>query len=67
MAPELTDQSFRKEVLEADLPVLVDFWGPGCQPCSQLGPIIDTLAEKTQEMAKVYKVNVYSHLWQQIL
>ena len=60
MALELNDSSFEAEVLQSELPVLVDFWGPNCAPCQQLAPIINTLAEKTNGIAKVCKINVHT-------
>ena len=58
MANATTDQSFKQDVLEADQPVLVDFWAPWCGPCRMVGPIIDRISEKTQGKAKVFKLNV---------
>lgn len=55
---ELTDQNFEQEVLQADQPVLVDFWKPGCPPCKKLAPIMEEVAEETQDEAKVGKLNV---------
>jgi thioredoxin 1 len=55
---ELTDKNFHEEVLKADLPVLVDFWAPWCQPCLMAGPVIEELAEEYQGKMKVGKVNV---------
>lgn len=52
------DKSFSTEVLESDLPVLVDFWAPWCTPCRQIAPIIDELKREYQGRLKVYKVNV---------
>jgi len=58
MARETNDQNFKQDVLESDLPVLVDFWAPWCGPCRILGPIIDKISEKVQNKAQVYKLNV---------
>jgi thioredoxin 1 len=58
----ITDKTFASEVLEAKIPVLVDFWGPGCGPCAQLVPMMATLAEKTVGIAKICKLNVSENL-----
>ena len=55
----LTDANFDTEVLQSNVPVLVDFWAPWCGPCQMMGPIIDEISgEYTDEKAKVGKVNV---------
>ncbi len=58
MALDLTDQNFEKEVLQADLPVLVDFWAPWCQPCLMASPAIEELAEEYDGKIKAGKLNV---------
>jgi len=54
----LTDENFKKEVLEANLPVLVDFWAPWCGPCQTAGPVIEELAKEYEGKIKVGKLNV---------
>jgi len=55
---DLTDQSFKKEVLESDIPVLVDFWATWCGPCKMIAPVIDELAKEFAGKIKIGKVNV---------
>jgi len=55
---ELTDANFQSEVLQSDVPVLVDFWAPWCGPCRMVAPIIEQLAEQFQGKVKVCKLNV---------
>ena len=57
---EVTAESFGSEVLQSDVPVLVDFWAPWCGPCKMLGPVIDQLADEYTGKAKVAKVNIES-------
>ena len=54
----LTDDNFKKEVLESELPVLVDFWAEWCGPCRMIGPIIKEIAEEFAGKLKVGKLNV---------
>lgn len=57
MVTAVTQDTFEKEVLQSDKPVLVDFWASWCGPCKMMGPIIDKLANAHPEY-KVCKVNV---------
>ncbi|WP_032139203.1 thioredoxin [Rickettsia tamurae] len=58
MASNVTDSSFKKEVLESDLPVLVDFWAEWCGPCKMLTPIIDEISKELKGKVKVLKMNI---------
>lgn len=53
---ELTKDNFEAEVLNSDVPVLVDFWAPWCGPCKMLSPVIEEVAKQAQGF-KVGKVN----------
>jgi thioredoxin 1 len=55
---KLTADNFVSEVLESDVPVLVDFWAEWCGPCKMLGPILDEIARDKGAAVKVGKVNV---------
>lgn len=57
---ELTDSNFESEVINADVPVLVDFWAEWCQPCRMLAPTIDELADEYEGKIKVGKVDTDS-------
>ena len=54
----LTKENFESEVLNSELPVLVDFWASWCGPCMMLSPVIAELAEEFEGKVKVGKVNV---------
>lgn len=57
----LTDQNFEEEVLQSNLPVLVDFWGAFCPPCLVLAPTIERVAEEFEGKVKVGKLDVTSN------
>jgi len=55
---EIDDSTFESEVLQAEKPVLVDFWAPWCGPCKAIGPLIEELAGTFGDKVKFAKCNV---------
>ena len=58
---EITDATFEEEVVNADTPVLVDFWADWCAPCKMIAPIVEELAEEYDGQIKFGKVDVDSN------
>lgn len=57
MGVEVNADTFEKEVVQSDIPVLVDFWGPQCVPCLALMPKVEELGERYGEKLKITKVD----------
>ena len=55
---EVTDSSFQQDVLESDIPVLVDFWATWCGPCKAIAPMLEQAAADYQGQLKIMKLDV---------
>lgn len=58
MANKFTNENFETEVLQAGMPVLVDFYAEWCGPCKMMGPIVDKIADEFEGRIKVGKLNI---------
>ena len=55
---EVGDDEFQREVLQADVPVIVDFWAPWCGPCRVVAPVLEEIAEERSENLRIVKLNI---------
>jgi thioredoxin 1 len=55
---EVTDQNFETEILESEIPAVIDFWAEWCAPCRAIAPIIKDLADQYGDRVKIVKMNV---------
>ena len=55
--PQVSDASFKEDVLDSELPVLVDFWAPWCGPCRMVAPVVDEISQQYIGRLKVVKLN----------
>ncbi len=55
---DVTDETFEQDVLNADKPVLVDFWAEWCAPCRAVGPVLEKIADENGDKIEVVKLNV---------
>lgn len=62
----ITDEAFEQVVMQSNLPVIVDFWAPWCNPCKMIAPTLDKLAQENDGKLIVAKVNTDDHAeWMQ--
>ena len=57
-AKNITKENFQTEVLDSDVPVLLDFWAEWCGPCKQIGPALEQISEELADQVAVAKINI---------
>ena len=58
MVTDLTDKEFEQEVINSDLPVLIDLWAPWCGPCRMIAPVVEKLSAKYGGKFKFFRLNI---------
>ena len=61
MVTEVTKETYDAEVVQSDLPVVIDFWAPWCGPCRMMAPVFEKLAAEYEESVKFVKINTDEH------
>ncbi len=58
---QVTDENFEEEIINSDIPVMVDFWAEWCGPCKMVGPVVEELAQEYKGKIKIAKMDVDSN------